>query len=82
MIREMIVGLGNMGQSHALALHHQEGVEIVALVNRSVRVVEPALLAYPGEHDAIIERVTWDKVHAILTESSRKRAARTPPSSR
>ena len=33
--------------------------------------------SYPGEHKAIIERATWDKVHAILTESPRKRAART-----
>jgi DNA invertase Pin-like site-specific DNA recombinase len=33
--------------------------------------------SYPGEHDAIIARETWDKVHAILTESPRKRAART-----
>ena len=32
---------------------------------------------YPGEHEAIIERETWDKVHAILQESPRKRAART-----
>ncbi len=33
--------------------------------------------AYPGEHDAIIDRETWDRVHAILQESPRKRAART-----
>ena len=33
--------------------------------------------SYPGEHDAIIDREVWDKVHAILTESPRKRAART-----
>jgi len=33
--------------------------------------------SYPGEHDAIIDRVVWDKVHTILTESPRKRAART-----
>ena len=32
---------------------------------------------YPGEHEAIIDRGTWDKVHAILTESPRKRAANT-----
>ena len=32
---------------------------------------------YPGEHDGIIDRETWDKVHAILQESPRKRAART-----
>jgi len=33
--------------------------------------------SYPGEHDGIIDRETWDKVHAILRESPRKRAART-----
>ena len=33
--------------------------------------------SYPGEHKAIIDRETWDKVHAILQESPRKRAART-----
>ena len=33
--------------------------------------------SYPGEHSAIIDREVWDSVHAILTESPRKRAART-----
>ncbi|TYO91162.1 recombinase [Oceanicella actignis] len=33
--------------------------------------------SYPGEHDAIIDRETWEGVHAILQESPRKRAART-----
>jgi site-specific DNA recombinase len=33
--------------------------------------------SYPGEHAAIIERDLWDKVHAILKESPRKRAANT-----
>ena len=33
--------------------------------------------SYPGEHEAIIDRETWDRVHAILRESPRKRAART-----
>jgi len=33
--------------------------------------------SYPGEHDAIIDRETWDRVHTILQESPRKRAART-----
>jgi DNA invertase Pin-like site-specific DNA recombinase len=33
--------------------------------------------SYPGEHDAIVDRETWDNVHAILQESPRKRAART-----
>ena len=30
--------------------------------------------AYPGEHQAIIERTLWDKVHSTLQESPRKRA--------
>jgi site-specific DNA recombinase len=34
-------------------------------------------IAYPGEHQAIIERALWDQVHAILRESPRKRAANT-----
>jgi hypothetical protein len=33
--------------------------------------------AYRGEHEAIIARGLWDKVHAILKESPRKRAANT-----
>ena len=32
--------------------------------------------AYPGEHEAIISRELWDKVHAILQDSPRLRAAR------
>jgi site-specific DNA recombinase len=34
-------------------------------------------LAYPGEHQAIIDRVLWDRVHTVLGESPRKRAANT-----
>lgn len=33
--------------------------------------------AYPGEHKAIIDQALWDKVHAILTVSPRKRASNT-----
>ncbi|MCV0387587.1 MAG: recombinase family protein [Nitrobacter sp.] len=32
--------------------------------------------SYPGEHVAIIDRGLWDKVHAIMKESPRKRGAR------
>jgi site-specific DNA recombinase len=35
--------------------------------------------SYPGEHDAIIDRETWDRVHAILQESPRKRARAPAP---
>ncbi len=37
--------------------------------------------AYPGEHQAIVTRALWDKVHAVLQESPRKRAADTRASS-
>jgi DNA invertase Pin-like site-specific DNA recombinase len=33
--------------------------------------------AYPGEHQAIIDRALWDRVHGILRESPRARAAHT-----
>ena len=33
--------------------------------------------SYPGEHKAIIDRALWDRVHAILCESPRRRAAHT-----
>ncbi len=46
-MRVLIVGLGNMGQSHALAHHAAEGVEIVGLVNRGPRDLPEALTAYP-----------------------------------
>src|SRR4051794_30742479 len=32
---------------------------------------------YSGEHEAIISQALWDKVHSILTDSPRLRAART-----
>jgi site-specific DNA recombinase len=32
--------------------------------------------AYPGEHEAIIDRATWDKVHTILAENRHRRAGR------
>ncbi len=33
--------------------------------------------SYPGEHEPIIDRALWDRVHAILQESPRKRAGST-----
>lgn len=47
MIRAVIAGLGNMGRSHALALHDHPGVEIVGLVNRSDIDLPAALSGYP-----------------------------------
>jgi len=47
MTKVLIVGLGNMGLSHALAHHNHEGAEIVGLVNRSGVVSHPDLASYP-----------------------------------
>jgi DNA invertase Pin-like site-specific DNA recombinase len=33
--------------------------------------------AYPGEHEAIIAKTLWEKVHAVLAESPKVRAGRT-----
>jgi site-specific DNA recombinase len=33
--------------------------------------------AYPGEHEALVDREIWDKAHAILAENRHRRASRT-----
>jgi site-specific DNA recombinase len=33
-------------------------------------------IAYPGEHEAIIDRASWDKVHAIMAENTVARSNR------
>jgi hypothetical protein len=52
---------------------------IYKLLNNRVYVGEAVHkgTAYPGEHQAIIDRALWDRVHGILRESPRKRAALT-----
>jgi len=47
MIRVLIVGLGNMGLSHALAHHDQPDAEIVGLVNRTGKIGHADLAGYP-----------------------------------
>ena len=51
MIRTLVVGLGNMGLSHALAYHANPAFEVVGLVNRSSVDLPPDLLGYPLTHD-------------------------------
>lgn len=46
MMRVLIVGLGNMGISHALAHHAHPDSQIVGLVNRSPRALPEALAGY------------------------------------
>jgi DNA invertase Pin-like site-specific DNA recombinase len=52
---------------------------IYKLLNNRVYVGEAVHkgTAYPGEHEAIVERPLWDRVHSILRESPRKRAGHT-----
>lgn len=47
MIRVLVAGLGNMGQSHALAYHKDPRFQIVGLVNRTARDLPEELQAYP-----------------------------------
>ena len=47
MTRVLIVGLGNMGHSHALAHHNHPNSEIVGLVNRSNADLPVELEGYP-----------------------------------
>lgn len=51
MIDVLVVGLGQMGISHALAYHADPGFRIVGLVNRSMPDLPEALRAYPLRHD-------------------------------
>lgn len=51
MISVLVVGLGNMGLSHALAYHRNPSFGIVGLVNRSERLLPEDLLAYPVTSD-------------------------------
>jgi len=46
-MRVVVVGLGNMGRSHALAYHAHPEAEIVGLVNRSNVALPKELEAYP-----------------------------------
>lgn len=50
-LRVLVVGLGNMGRSHALAYHENPAFEIVGLVNRSAVTLPEALRAYPLSTD-------------------------------
>jgi len=53
MTKVLIVGLGNMGLSHALAHHMHDDAEIVGLVNRSGVVTHPDLAGYPVYTDYV-----------------------------
>jgi len=88
MIFERFVMAGS-GTTLARALH-AEGVTVRSgkpidkgilykLLNNAVYVGEAVHkgTAYPGQHEAIVSRALWDKVHAILAVSPRLRASNT-----
>jgi hypothetical protein len=55
-----------------------KGMLYKLLHNRTyVGEVEHKGTAYPGEHEALVDRGTWDKVHVILAENHRRRACHT-----
>ena len=57
-VRVLVVGLGNMGKSHASAYHRNPGFEIVGLVNRSAVALPEELQGYeihPRFEDALAE---------------------------
>ncbi|QYZ70303.1 Gfo/Idh/MocA family protein [Neotabrizicola shimadae] len=73
-MRVLVVGLGNMGQSHALA-HHRLGSQIVGLVNRSPRDLPPELAGYPrfatfaeglAQRPDLVVIATYTDSHAAL----------------
>lgn len=50
-LKVLVVGLGQMGKSHAMAYNTHPGFEIVGLVNRSTPTLPEALAAYPLRSD-------------------------------
>jgi len=46
-LRTFVIGLGQMGRSHALAYHANSGFELVGLSNRSKADLPPELAGYP-----------------------------------
>lgn len=50
-LKVMVVGLGQMGRSHAMAYHTHPGFEIVGLVNRSTPNLPDELASYPVRQD-------------------------------
>ncbi len=72
-LRTLVVGLGQMGLSHALAYHRNPGFTIIGLVNRSPVTVPEALQGYPrlrsfeaglAEHPELVSVNSYTDSHA------------------
>jgi predicted dehydrogenase len=63
-VKVLVVGLGNMGRSHALAYHHHPGFTIVGLANKSRNGLPDELGSYPffDSFDAAMSQLKPDLV--------------------
>lgn len=75
---KLVVALGSEGMTTKGGKPIDKGY-IYKILNNRIYIGEAVHkgTAYPGEHQAIIDRGLWDRVHSILRESPRKRAAHT-----
>jgi site-specific DNA recombinase len=75
---KLVQELNSAGHRTKRGKPFDKGVLYKLLRNRTyVGEVEHKGTSYPGEHDAIVDRDTWGKVHAILVENAHRRASRT-----
>ena len=75
---KLVQELNAAGHRTKRAKPFDKGVLYRLLNNRTyVGEVEHKRTPYPGQHEAVIDRDTWDKVHAILAENAHRRASRT-----
>ncbi len=86
-VRILVVGLGNMGASHASAYHRMDGFEIVGLCSRTIKSKEiPAELAgYPlfEDYEAALAELKPDAVSINTWPWGwvNRKAVMTPPGS-
>jgi predicted dehydrogenase len=83
-LRTLVIGLGQMGLSHALAYHAHPGFEIVGLVNRSPVALPEALAGYPRRDSfaaGLVEKpdlvciATYTDTHADLAVAAMEAGA-------
>ena len=68
---KLVQELNAAGQRTKRGKAFDKGILYKLLHNRTyVGEVEHKGTAYPGEHEAIVDRDTWDKVRAILAENA------------
>ena len=70
-VRILVVGLGNMGASHASAYHRNDGFEIVGLCSRTIKskTIPDELQGYPlfEDYESALAELKPDAVSIIMT---------------